>query len=166
MELFTKCNRCGALMRPCDAKETAGGTRMRFWAAATTCTVDTDGGMALDLGGATVLCPDCMAQLKAWLASEPEEPQESADSVERLAAEERKERERGLAALLGAVEECSSCCEYFERSGRGGRTCPECPIYDYDDCTMGVLADIARRLRALGVGAGKTCAWGETVGNE
>lgn len=71
-----------------------------------------------------------------------------------------------LTGLLGDVEECSSCCEYFARSGRGGRTCPECPIYDYDDCTVGVLADIARRLRALGVGAGKTCSRGETVGNE
>lgn len=71
-----------------------------------------------------------------------------------------------LTGLLEDVEGCSSCCAYFAHSARGGRTCHECPIYDYDDCTMGVLADIARRLRELGVGAGKTCAEGEAVGDE
>ena len=71
-----------------------------------------------------------------------------------------------LTKLLGDVEGCSNCCAYFARSARGGRICSECHIYDYDNCTMGVFDDIARRLRELGVGAGKTCAEGETAGDE
>lgn len=158
MEMFVKCARCGAIVRPCDAKETAGGTCMRFWAAVTTCTVDTDGGMALDLGGAAVLCPDCMEQLKEWLAEAPQE-QEKADrsadddSVERLAADMTKTVVRTMADKSDGVD--SAACHYF---GHSGVPCVDnsgvpCRAYNIigKTCARFALDDIHRRCEALGI---------------
>ena len=166
MEMLVKCDRCGALVGPCDAKETPGGTRLRFWAAVTTCTVETDGGMALDLGGATVLCPDCMGQLKEWLDGGPEEPQvreeagqsSDGDSAERLAFDMAR-------ALACTPEDCCGiriACEYFGhgyntgcRDRESSRYGEECTASGYlSDCWETMCASIRRRCEALGIDLG------------
>ena len=164
MDVFAKCARCGATVPPCNAKETEEGTRVRFWAAVTTCTVDTDGGMALDLGGAEVLCPDCMMKLKEWISGGPEDPQgqEEAgqsydgDSAERLATDLAR-----AAKNVAATGLCTQqlACGYFGHSG--DTTCHdwrapshhgECPAYDSDSpCSEIMFGDVHRRCKALGI---------------
>lgn len=157
MEVFAKCARCGATVGPCDAKETARGTRMRFWAAATTCTVDADGGMALDLGGATVLCPDCMEGLKQWLAGQPQEPQGAADSAE---GDDVKALARDMARglVLAAKENCGDqavACGYF---GYWGVSCvgcgtATCPAFtrSREGCFNVMSDEVGKRCKALGI---------------
>lgn len=169
MDVFTKCARCGATVLPCDAKETVGGTRMRFWAAATTCTVDTDGGMALDLGGAAVLCPDCMAKLREWLACGPEDQQGQEEDAGQCPDGDGAE---GFAAdLARAVKNVTTfglcrqqlACGYFGHLG--GVACldrqasvhrDECPAYGGGDggpesCLAAMLDGISRRCEELGI---------------
>lgn len=159
MDVFAKCARCGAMVEPCDARGTAGGTRMRFWMAATTCTVDTDGGMALDLGGAAVLCPDCMQQYMDWLAKAPGERQvpgkgADGDSVERLAADMVKAIDNGM--RCGVCQQAIAC-EYF---GHGNyKPCLSgsvCRGYGdgtggSESCCRAMLDDVHRRCEALGI---------------
>ena len=158
MELMARCERCGALVGPCDARKTAGGTRVRFWAAATTCTVDADGGMALDLGGATVLCPDCMERLKAWLAEEPEGPQETDgiadnDSVGKLAADMAKIAIRTMAS--GEDGAGTAACHYFGHSGVPCVDASGVPCRAYTivgkTCAQFALDDVRRRCESLGI---------------
>lgn len=154
MEVFAKCSRCGATVEPCDVRVTAGGTRVWFWTAATTCTVDTDGGMALDFDGAAVLCPDCMQQYMDWLAEAPDERQEpcqsaDGDSVERLAADMAKVV---LSAMLSREDGWAiTACRYF---GHGGASCSGCPAYAPTGMTCAEFAPrhLRRRCEALGIG--------------
>ena len=148
MEVFAKCARCGAMVCPCDARETSVGTRMRFWMAATTCTVDTDGGMALDLGGAAVLCPDCMRQYRDWLAEAPGKGADG-DGVERLAYDLAK---AVLSAMTGGEDgNGMTACRYF---GHSGASCSGCPAYAPTGMTCAEFAPmhLRRRCDALGIG--------------
>ena len=137
MEVFAKCARCGATVGPCDTKETPGGTRMRFWVAATTCTVDTDGGMALDLGGATVLCPDCMGQLNKWLAGGQTKDLSIAGDVI-----------MDMYAALGAKPRRQQACEYL--TGRDPVTCARC-VEDPKQCVDEMFKDIRDRCAEIGI---------------
>lgn len=137
MEVFAKCARCGATVGPCDAKETAGGTRVRFWAAATTCTVDADGGMALDLGGATVLCPDCMAQLNKWLAGGQTKDLSIAEDII-----------MDMYAALGAEPQQVQACEYT--TARRHEKCSEC-AFDPTQCVGEMFKDIRWRCTEIGI---------------
>ena len=137
MEVFAKCARCGAPVVPCDAKETAGGTRVRLWAAVTTCTVETDGGMALDLGGATVLCPDCMGQLNKWLAGGQTNDLSIAEDII-----------RDMYAALGAKPHRQQACEYL--SGRDPVTCARC-AEDPAQCVDEMFKDIRWRCAEIGI---------------
>lgn len=163
MDVFAKCARCGATVEPCDVRVTAGGTRVWFWTAATTCTMDTDGGVALDFDGAAVLCPDCMQQYMDWLAEAPDKRQEpcqsaDGDSVEKLAAD--------MAMVIANVRDIGvyqylACC-YFGHYG--GVACldkeastynDECPAYGDsgpESCCEAMFDDIRRRCEALGIG--------------
>lgn len=137
IDVFTKCARCGATVLPCDAKETAGGTRMWFWAAATTCTVDTDGGMALDLGGATVLCPGCMGQLNKWLDGGPTKDLSIVEDII-----------RDMYAALGAKPHRQQACEYL--SERNPVMCARC-MEDPKQCVGEMFKDIRRRCAEIGI---------------
>ena len=137
MEVFAKCASCGATVRPCDAKETAGGMHVRFWAAATTCTVDADGGMALDLGVAAVLCPDCMAQLNKWLAGGQTESPSIAGGII-----------RDMYAALGAKPHRKQACEYL--SERNPVMCARC-MEDPKQCVGEMFKDIRRRCAEIGI---------------
>lgn len=137
MEVFAKCARCGAMVGPCDTKETAGGTRMRFWAAATTCTVDTDRGMALDLGGATVLCPDCMGQLNKWLAGGQTKDLSIAEDII-----------MDMYAALGAEPQQVQACEYT--TARRHEKCSEC-AFDPTQCVGEMFKSIRWRCAEIGI---------------
>lgn len=73
MEMFTKCGRCGALVETTD--EILGGMTVKCALCAVTTKVGSNDVVVRDGCETTVLCPDCMEKLRAWLAGEPEEPQ-------------------------------------------------------------------------------------------
>ena len=135
MEVFAKCARCGATVGPCDARKTAGGTRVRFWVAATT--VDADGGMALDLGGATVLCPDCMGQLNKWLAGGQTKDLSIAGDII-----------MDMYAALMARPHRKQVCEYL--SERSPFMCARC-MEDPKQCVGEMFNDIRRRCAEIGI---------------
>lgn len=56
---------------------------------------------------------------------------------------------------LGTESYVSRCCTYFGRRDIDGDICHGCPAFSCNDCTRAVFADIAERLRDLGVGPGE-----------
>lgn len=56
---------------------------------------------------------------------------------------------------LGTESYVSRCCTYFGRRDVDGDICHGCPAFSCNDCTRAVFADIAERLRDLGVGPGE-----------
>lgn len=154
MELFTKCNRCGALMQ---TRCVDGGFTRKIHLAPCVMTgeVNSNGATAGDEIEHTVLCPDCMAKLKAWLAGEPEKPQgqeeagqsSDGDSVERLAAD--------MAKAVARTMDDAAACHYF---GHSGVPCVDdsgvpCRAYNIigKTCARFALDDIQRRCKALGI---------------
>ena len=73
----------------------------------------------------------------------------------------RSDGKDSLAGLLGDVERLgtesyvSRCCTYFGRRDVDGDICHGCQAFSCNDCTRAVFADIAERLRDLGVGPGE-----------
>ena len=66
-----------------------------------------------------------------------------------------------MTGLLGDVERLSTesyvsrCCTYFgSRDDDDICNCRRCPAYRYNDCTRAIFADLAERLRDLGVDPG------------
>ena len=138
--------------------EILGGMAVKCAPCAATTKVGSNDVVVRDGCETTVLCPDCMEQLKEWLASEPEEPQEAGDSAERLAFDMAR-------ALACAPEDCCGiriACEYFGHSGladcrnrESSRYGDECPASGYmSDCWDTMCASIRRRCKALGVDLG------------
>lgn len=142
MEMFVRCGRCGALTE--TSGETVGGSS----AQCATCVVMTrmsSGDVAVSDGSEyTVLCPDCIGQLKAWLAGESEEqrkPQASTDSAGKLV--------RDMARVFCCMHEGTQpfACWYFDHV-----KCDGCPAYGHDHgCDQEMYNDIGRRAFALGI---------------
>ena len=166
MEMFTKCGRCGALVETTD--EILGGMAVKCAPCAVTTKVSSNDVVVRDGCETTVLCHDCMEQLKAWLACEPEKPQgqeeagqsSDGDSAERLAAD--------LARAAKNVTAFGFCrqqlaCGYFGHSGdvtchvwRAPSYHGECPAYGSDSpCSERMFDDVARRCKELGIDLGR-----------
>ena len=154
MEFLARCSRCGALVETSSSK--FDDWKIVYY---TPCTAVTK--VSRSVNDYTALCPDCMEQLKAWLACEPEEPQgqekadQSADvdSVERLAAD--MARIIAFAMSVRKHGEDTMACKYFGHYGVPCTT-PDgavCPDRDCDDntCVEFALEDIQRRCKALGI---------------
>lgn len=86
MELMARCGRCGALVKA-RGRRLYDGTVSYYTPCAAVTEASSNDMVARHACELTVLCPDCMGQLKAWFAGGPEEPQEAADSAERLTAD-------------------------------------------------------------------------------
>lgn len=145
MQILTKCGRCGALVEPNQMPSVLRGTNALFWRAATTCNVGTSGTIAMDFADTTVLCPDCIGQLKGWLAGEPEEPQKpqaSTDSAGKLV--------RDMARVFSCMHAGTQpfACWYFGHAAG----CDGCPAHGCDHgCDQEMYDDIGRRASALGI---------------
>ena len=138
MEFLTRCGRCGALVET-TSERFSNGTVYYAPCAATT-VLSSNNVVSRDGCEYTVLCPDCMEGLKAWLADEPQpQGQEGAgegvggDSWERLRADVAK----------------PGCCEYFQ--GRSDvEACDGCPALEATvDCGQARATDVVRRAKAL-----------------
>lgn len=160
MELFTRCGRCGALVG--TTSETVG------WASAqcVPCVV------ASDRCGSeyTVLCPDCMSKLKAWLSGGPEDPQGQEEACQGSDGDSAGSLAADLARAVKNVTSLGPCrqqlaCGYFGHGG--GVACldreasvhrDECPAYFTDGghevCRAAMLDGISRRCEELGIDLG------------
>lgn len=153
MEMFVKCDRCGALVETTD--EILGGMTVKCAPCAVTTKVGSNAIVVRDGCEATVLCPDCMEQLKEWLAGEPEKPQgqeeagqsSDGDSVERLAAD--------MAKAVARTMDDAAACHYFGHSGIPCADDSAVPCRAYNiigkTCARFALDDIHRRCEALGI---------------
>ena len=154
MEMFIKCDRCGALVE--TTNEILGGMSVKCAPCAVTTKVSSNDVLVVRDGcETTVLCPDCMERLKEWLASEPKEPQEAADSVERLAND-----------MVRAVEEMQAsgirvrfACGYFGHVGAHCLNGGVCPAYGDgyggdSSCNKAMFDDVRRRCDELGIDLG------------
>ena len=144
MQVLTRCTRCGALVEPCQKPCPTSGATVWLWSAAATCTVDTSGTLAMDFTSTSVLCPDCIGQLKEWLAGESDamqNPQASTDSVAALV--------RDMAVALDFSRDSAwSSCRYFYHS----EDCEGCPADSSGlPCHRVLFDDIRRRCEALGI---------------
>ena len=154
MEFLARSSRCGALVET-SSKE-FGDWKIVYY---TSCTAVTK--VSSSVSDYTALCPDCMEQLKAWLAGESEEPQgqeeagqsSDGDSTERLAADLAKIVVRTMADTSDGAD--SAACHYF---GHSGVPCVDdsgvpCRAYNIigKTCARFALDDIHRRCEALGI---------------
>lgn len=155
MQILTKCARCGALVETTSVSGIVDNKRVYYAPCAVVTKVSSNNTVVRDGCEYTVLCPDCMEQLKAWLSGESQEPQEAADSVERLAFDMAR-------ALACTPEDCCGiriACEYFGHGGladcrdrESSRYGDECPASGYmSDCWETMRANIRRRCAALGI---------------
>lgn len=156
MELFTKCNRCSALMQA-RCVDNGFARKTHLVPCVMTGEMSSDDVTAGDEIAHTVLCPDCTAKLKAWLAGEPEEPQEAAgsagdDDVKALA----RDMARGL---VSAAKENGGdqavACGYFGYwgvpcIGCGTATCPAF-ARSREGCFNVMSDDVGKRCKALGI---------------
>lgn len=152
MEFMARCSRCGALV-DASSKE-FGDWKIVYY---TPCAAVTKVGR--NVSDYTALCPDCMEQLKEWLAQAPEDKKgqvdESADgdSVERLAADMAKVVVRTMADESDGAD--SAACHYFGHNGvpcvDDSGTCPACCLIIGKTCAEFALEDIHRRCKALGI---------------
>lgn len=160
MELMARCGRCGALVEA-SSKKRGDGTITYYTPCAVVTEVSSNDVLVRDGSEYTVLCPDCVGQLKAWLAGEPEEPQgqeeagQSSDggSAERLAADLARASIDGLRYGICQI----IACKYFGHGGMNpclsGGVC-----HAYGDgtggsesCCRAMLDDVRRRCKELGI---------------
>lgn len=143
MQILTKCGRCGAPIEFKHAKSPFGESVRRVPCVLVS-SVSTDVTVTTDGGELTALCPDCIGQLKAWLAGESEEqrkPQASTDSAGKLV--------RDMAKVFCCMHAGTQpfACWYFDHV-----KCDGCPAHGYDHgCDQEMYNDIGRRASALGI---------------
>lgn len=139
MEVLTRCGRCGALVET-TSERFSNGTVYYAPCAATT-VISSNNVVSMDGCGVTVLCPDCMEGLKAWLDGEPQGPQ-GQGRAQKGAGGDSWERLRADVAKPG-------CCEYFQ--GRSdAEACDGCPALEaMVDCGQARATDVVRRAKAL-----------------
>ena len=106
--------------------------------------VSTDVTVTTDGGELTALCPDCIGQLKAWLAGESEEqrkPQASTDSAGKLV----RDMARVFCCMHAGTQPFA--CWYFDHT-----KCDGCPAHGRDHgCDQEMYDDIGCRASALGI---------------
>lgn len=137
MQILTKCGRCGALVEPNQMPSVLRGTNALFWRAVTTCNVDASGSIAMDFADSTVLCPDCIEQLKAWLAGGQTKDLSIVEDII-----------RDMYAALGAKPHRQQACEYL--SERNPVMCARC-MEDPKQCVGEMFKDIRRRCAEIGI---------------
>ena len=139
MELMTRCGRCGALVG--TTSERLGGGVVHYAPCAVTTKISSNDVVVRDGCEYTVLCPDCMEGLKAWLAGEPQEPQGQEKAEEGVGGDSWERLEEDLTH--------SGCCAYFYH-GTDGEACDGCPAHEsLGDCWQARATDIVRRAKAL-----------------
>ena len=128
MELFTKCNRCGALMQA-RCVDNGFARKTHLVPCVMTCEMSSDDVTPFGDSEAVALCPDCMEGLKRWLAGDDN------DSLGKLI----DDMERAAAARACACTYLGKCED---------DECDGCPALG-ERCYVFVFNDIARRMHAL-----------------
>lgn len=135
MEVLTRCGRCGALVET-TSERFSNGTVYYAPCAATT-VLSSNNVVSRDGCEVTVLCPDCMGRLKAWLAGGQTKDPSIAEGII-----------RDMYAALGAKPRRQQACEYL--SGRDPVTCARC-AEDPAQCVGEMFKDIRLRCTEIGI---------------
>lgn len=137
MQILTRCARCGALVEPRQMPTARRGETVWLWSAVATCSVGTSGAVAMDFVSTSVLCPDCMAQLKAWLDGGQTKDPSIAEGII-----------GDMYAALMARPHRKQACEYL--SERNPFMCARC-MEDPKQCVGEMFKDIRRRCAEIGI---------------
>lgn len=137
MQILTRCARCGALVEPCQMPSRTRGATVWSWSAVATCNVAASGTVAMDFASTSVLCPDCIGQLKAWLAGGQTEDLSIAEDII-----------RDMYAALGAKPHRKQACVYL--SERNPFMCARC-MEDPKQCVDEMFKDIRWRCAEIGI---------------
>ena len=147
MEVLTKCGRCGALVETRKTKF-GDGTVAYYAPCAAVTEISSNNTLVREGCEVTPLCPDCMEQLKAWLAGESEGQQEADGIAENESGESLV---RDMARALDFLSDHSySACRYFGNKPE----CHGCPANTgagSRGCCNAMLDDIDRRCDKLGI---------------
>lgn len=148
MEFMARCGRCGALVEASSRKR-GDGAITYYTPCAVVTQVSSNDVPVRDGCEYTVLCPDCMGQLEAWLAGGQDGPQEVDESAETDTAESLA---RDMARALDFFSSSGySACRYFGSKPK----CHGCPAASTDEvnrgCSRFMCADIRRRCKVLGI---------------
>lgn len=155
MEFLARCGRCGALVEA-SSKKWGDGTITYYTPCAVVTEVSGNDVLVRDGCEYTVLCPDCVEQLKEWLAEAPGERQEAGqssdgDSAERLAADVASAYIDGMRyGICQAI-----ACKYFGHGGTNPCLSGDvCHAYGdgtggSESCFRAMLDDVRKRCKAL-----------------
>ena len=124
-------------MELCQTPNGSLDPAMQLWSAAATCSADTSGTGAVDFADKVALCPDCMGQLKAWLAGGQTEDLSIAEDII-----------RDMYAALGVKPRRQQACEYLSR--RYPATCARC-VEDPAQCVDEMFDDIRYCCSEIGI---------------
>ena len=137
MQILTRCARCGALVELCQTSSGTCAEAVQLWSAAATCNADTSVTVAVDFASMSVLCPDCIGQLKAWLALGQTEDLSIAENII-----------RDMYAALSVKPRRKQACKYL--SGIDPVTCARC-VEDPAQCVDEMFEDIRCRCSEIGI---------------
>ena len=135
MELMARCERCGALVETTD--EILGGMAVKCAPCAVTTKVGSNDVVVRDGCEATVLCPDCMEQLKAWLDGGQTKDPSIAEGII-----------RDMYAALMARPHRKQACEYLSK--RNPFMCARC-MEDPIQCVGEMFKNIRWRCAEIGI---------------
>ena len=133
--MFVKCDRCGALVETTD--EMLGGMTVKCAPCAVTTKVGSNDVVVMGGCEHTVLCPDCMEQLKAWLDGGQTKDPSIAEGII-----------RDMYAALMARPHRKQACEYLSK--RKPFMCARC-MEDPIQCVGEMFKNIRWRCEELGI---------------
>lgn len=136
MELMARCGRCGALVKA-RGRRLYDGTVAYYTPCAAVTEASSNDMVARHACEFTVLCPDCIGQLKAWLAGGQTKDLSIAGDII-----------RDMYAALGAKPRRQQACEYL--SGRDPVTCARC-AEDPAQCVDEMFKEIRCRCAEIGI---------------
>lgn len=160
MEFMARCGRCGALVEA--ERRTVNCEPVYYVPCAVAARVRDDDRVVTSGCEYTVLCPDCVEQLKEWLAEAPQEQEKAGqsadcDSLERLADDVASAFVDGM--RYGICQMIA--CKYFGHGGfMGCNSGSPCRAYGdgtggSESCYRAMLDDVRRRCTALGIDLGE-----------
>lgn len=136
MELMARCGKCGALVEA-SSKKRGDGTITYYTPCAVVTEVSSNDVLVRDGGEYTVLCPDCVGQLKAWLDGGQTKDPSIAEGII-----------RDMYAALMARPHRKQACEYLSK--RNPFMCARC-MEDPIQCVGEMFKEIRRRCAEIGI---------------
>lgn len=136
MEFMARCGKCGALVKA-RGRRLYDGTVAYYTPCAVVTEVSSNDVLVRDGSEFTVLCPDCMGQLKEWLAGGQTKDPSIAEGII-----------RDMYAALMARPHRKQACEYLSK--RNPFMCARC-MEDPIQCVGEMFKNIRWRCAEIGI---------------